>query len=160
MTIPASHCEAILRGMSKRADKDGDWIQVVWQIHPNDVPQALWNADLRSRWQLAFVEIDDQEQPVAPSASLSKPQQVNPSQRKPAATHTRSQWSAIRGIDYQWRHWAGLPDAWDEAAVSEWLRQKLGIQSRKELDSNPVKAAAWDKLDASFIEATRLPERH
>lgn len=151
VAIPTSHCEAILRGMSKRADKEGDWIQVVWQIHPAEVPQALWNADLRSRWQLAFVEIGDNEQPKAPE---------KPKERKQWGDTLRSMQAAIRVTSREWRHWAELPDTWTADDCTNWIKQSLVIQSRKELDSDPEKSALWDKMDAAFIEATRLPERH
>ena len=107
--IPTSHCEAVLRGMSKRADKEGDWIEVKFQIHPQEVPSALWNADLRSRWQLAFVEIGDDERPKAPE----KPKE-----------RTRSQWAGIRCNDPAFQEWA-CPDLnLTEVQTAHWLRQK------------------------------------
>jgi len=169
--IPASNCEAILRGMSKRADKEGDWIQVVWQIHPNEVPQALWNADLRSRWQLAFVEIGDNEEPKAPAKQKwphgggmaghdADSADEKPKERKQWGDTLRSMQAAIRVTSREWRHWAKLPDTWTADDCTNWIKQSLVIQSRKELDSDPEKSALWDKMDAAFIEATRLPERH
>ncbi len=88
--------------------------------------------------------------------------------RKPAATRaekrhwnemSRVQQAAIRCNNYDWRHWAGLPDTWGAEDVAQWLRQSLVIESRKELDTDPEKAAAWDALDGRFIEETRMATR-
>ena len=155
MTIPASHCEAILRGMSKRADKNGDWIQVVWQIHPSDVPQALWNADLRSRWQLAFVEIGDDEQPKK-------------SKRKPATTRAEKARRLCGVPEFQeWLRqnetsWAAWPhDETKYASTSAWVKEICGIQSKSQLDIQKPAAAAWDALLESYEQSTgRMAERH
>lgn len=94
--------------------------------------------------------------------ALNKVQDRPTTARKPAATErTRSQWAGIRCNDPTWRQWffRGRELTPDEAAGM--LRRKLSIQSRKELDSNPAKAAAWDKLDASFMQDTgRMAEKH
>lgn len=78
---------------------------------------------------------------------------------KPKRERSRAEWSGIRCCDPVWREWFGFPDE-DQYQVAIRLREHFGVQSRRELDSNPENAAAWDKLDAAFIEATRLPERH
>lgn len=83
-----------------------------------------------------------------------------PKERKHWGDTLRSMQAAIRVTNREWRHWAELPDNWTADDCTNWIKQNLVIESRKELDSNPEKAAAWDKLDAAFIEATRLPERH
>ena len=171
MTIPASHCEAILRGMSKRADKEGDWIQMVWQIHPNDVPQALWNADLRSRWQLAFVEIDDQEQPVAPSEGHSKPPQATPSQRKPAATRAEKarrlcgvkafqDWMRDRNGVQSWPpEWHSEPVRY--AQVSFWIKQACNVTSKNVFDERIDAGLDWDRLLTEYEQATgRMAVKH
>lgn len=157
MTIPASHCEAILRGMSKQANKDGDWIEVKFQIHPQEVPQALWDADLRSRWQLAFVEIGADEQPVSPRTK---------SARKPAATRAEKARRMCGVKEFQDWTKSGRtgnlePDAqWELSSndyryvtTSRWIKEQCHVRSKSEFDTNEMAAINWDALLAEYEQS-------
>ena len=107
-------------------------------------------------------------QPTAKTQALVN-KLLNPEKpaRKPAATErTRSQWAGIRCNDPVFQQWIwqteGRPTGWEPSTPGSAIivRARCGVQSRKELDTNPEKAAAWDALDGRFIEETRLPERH
>ena len=91
---------------------------------------------------------------------------------------TRSQWAGLRCKDAEFRKWLNTqigPDisanilhdlktyknSPDHEVAAAVLRRVLNIQSRKELDSNPAKQAAWDELDTAFKQATgRMAEKH
>lgn len=74
-------------------------------------------------------------------------------------TYTRSQMAAIKCQDRDFKAWLAkqFPSAYvgkgfggDNAACEFALKELLGIQSKKELDSNPEKAADFDRMLATF----------
>ena len=46
--------------------KDVKGVNITLVIHPEDVPEDLFRQPTESRYQVAMVLIDDQEQPVMP----------------------------------------------------------------------------------------------
>jgi len=117
---------------------------------------------------LQFIKAGMGERFMMGVAKIGEDEQAEPAQKPPEKPKERKQWgdtlrsmqAAIRVTSREWRHWAKLPDTWTADDCTNWIKQSLVIQSRKELDSDPGKSALWDKMDAAFIEATRLPERH
>lgn len=96
---------------------------------------------------------------------------ASPTERKHWGEMRPSQQAGIRCSDPGFQAWlvsrvpnselltgrSGMSGA--ERAACD-LRFLLKILSRKELDSDPAKKAAWDALDARFTEETRMATRH
>ena len=58
--------EGRLVGYSKQSRKDGDWIEVRFHIHPNDVTPALAAAPLKTAFMVAAVPAQKTEEPEKP----------------------------------------------------------------------------------------------
>lgn len=134
-----------------RQMQDGTW-KLSLTVHPEDMPTSLMTAQMGTRYGMALVEINDDETPVAAP---------EPRERRDWHELSPVQQAGIRCGDPGFRKWlfggnfTGTPDA---GAIR--LRQILDIASRKELDTNSEKRAAWEALDARFVEETRTAERH
>lgn len=135
-----------------RQMQDGCWKLTV-TVHPNDMPTSLMTAPMGTRYGMALVEIGDDERPLGDNDAVEASQEPTEA-KKPRVERTRSQMAAIRCGDNEWCRWNSLPDLWDSEQVADWLRQQLGVRSRKELDTDPVKAAMWDRINSQFKQAT------
>lgn len=154
--IPTLNFEAKVRAANHRTNQSGDWIALTLQVHPDDFKPELreW-AKTQQRVMVAAAAIGDDEQPVEPRRH----------------ERTRSQWAGIRCNDGEFQRWIGthhkygisvmdIPADDYTARARTRLLRALGIQSRKELDTDPNKQAAWDALDTEFKQATgRMAER-
>lgn len=91
MTPAARAREAALSVEAKkhalRQQQDGCWIMTL-RVHQNDMPEAIMKAAMGTRYQLAMVEIGDDEQPVShsvsPGTSEERPGPVRPPDSVPA----------------------------------------------------------------------------
>lgn len=144
MITSAAHCEAILRGYSKRADKDGDWIEVKFQLHPQDIPELLNNAPLRTRFMLALAEIGDDERPVEKPKSGDKP-------KRKFEDLPLSQQAALACKDLAFQTWLQVADE-DSAKHLVWIG--CGITSRAELDRHDEPAQRWILMYKKYQQAT------
>ena len=143
----AVNFEARLMGFKKTRDSKGTWVEVRYQVFPQDVPQALQLADLGTRYQIAAVEIGDDERPVMPRSKPNKPKrkwdELRPSEQAGIACTDEAfqEWAA--------RQWHKLDDA------PGYVRAHCRVStSRSELDTNPEAAQRWHDLYARFQRET------
>lgn len=119
------------RKISMSQTKDGVFIRLV--IQPNDVPRDLYEAYVGARYQVAMVQISDQEEPVVPKHKAEENKAV-----------------AVAGSlcrNERFQHWLGAQSE-EGAAVA--LRRALGIASRTELASNEQARKRFSVLQERF----------
>jgi hypothetical protein len=156
-----------------RQTKDGVVISFV--VHPHDVPKGLADAPLGSRYIVALVQVDDDEQPVHQSAkeTLKAPAEPQPATDKPpggakrtvsgeASSRSRMDWRELQpaaqaGIrSSEPSFWAFLrevmiyPDVRDADTAATAVRHICKVNSRSELSSDHRKRVLWHQLDATF----------
>lgn len=115
------HCEVVKIGMSQ--DKNGHILKLA--IHPNDLPQDLILDHLGSRYVMALVKLNDQDEPVK-------------GEKKREADTVISQAGALcRNDRFQgWLADIGVAEAPTEQAAIEGIRDFCGIVSRSEFSTN------------------------
>ena len=102
-----------------RTDVKG--INLTLVIHPDDLPEDLFRQPTGSRYQVAMVLMNDQEQPVMPTIKADGKKAV-----------------AQAGLLFrEKRFWAFLGVFTEEDAVKE-LKERSNIQSRTELVDNKI----------------------
>ena len=102
-----------------RQDKNGYILTLA--VHPNDIPDSLLRDWVGSRYQVAMVLMNDQEQPVMPTIKAEGKKAV-----AQAGLLCREK-----------RFWAFLGVFTEEDAVKE-LKERINIQSRTELVDNKI----------------------
>jgi hypothetical protein len=106
--------------VAMKQDKTGHLLTL--RIHPMDVPDEINKSWVGTRYTVAMVELNDQDQPVASEAQKVGPKAV--------------QLAAMLCRDKQFQHWFGLecgaPIFGNDECVQT-LRSVLGIMSRAEL---------------------------
>lgn len=76
---------------------------------------------------------------------------VKPAPDKPKRERLTSERAAMLCNDHAFQHWiAGA----DEGEATVLLRRQLGIQSRRELDTDPEARARFEALETEFLQAT------
>lgn len=124
-------------------------------VHPF---KGLKYGDSGQRFEIAVVAKNDDEEPLDPEHAKKN---ASRHKARPKDGYTRSQMAAIKCNDYAFQRWLNdkFPDLWneviaegeDDASQADFiLKEALRISSKKELDSNPEKAAEWDRLIATF----------
>jgi hypothetical protein len=159
--------EARLRGVSKKQDKSGPWCQVIFEVRQdelNNVPE-LWQSPLGSRWQIAAVELDDDETP------LKRPP-VKESRRFHEMSYSQQAWIRCGKPAFRVFLTETFPDTvnggdgyevLDEDRGQEWtanaLRTILQIKSRTELDDpdRETLRKMWERLNGQFIAWRAAP---
>ena len=101
--------------------KDVKGINLTLVIHPDDLPEDLFRQPTGSRYQVAMVLMNDQEQPVMPT--------IKAEGKKAVAQ------AGLLGREK--RFWAFLGVFTEEDAVKE-LKERINIQSRTELVDNKI----------------------
>ena len=124
---------------SLRQNQDGTW-KLVLTVAPDGLPDAIMKAPPGVRYRAFFVEVDDNEQPV----KHEKP-------KKRFHEMPLSQQAALRCQDETFQTWAGQHD---ESFTIGWLYATLGIESRKEFDSDETLGRRWIALNADFESQT------
>ncbi len=125
--------EAKLAGHSKRMDGG---LNLRFQVHPNDISPELRDAEIGTRYLIALVQLNDQEEPVVP--------------RKTKPEHRLATQAAILCKDPLFQMflrnvWA-MPGCVDEASTAIALRDMWGIESRRELVPGSKAAEQFDHL--------------
>ena len=114
-----------------------------------------------TRMQIVAVLVGDDEQPVSAKPTQTpqvgtvtrdaEPVKHKQEERKP---YTRSQIAALKIRDPEFQLWLGVPmqmsDTGREESADARLKHRLGINSKRELDTPGPAAEAWDKLETSF----------
>lgn len=170
MTIPALHVEAKLHAFRKTQDG----VVVSFVVSPIDIPPALALDPLGTRYMLALAQIGDDEQPVPPAGN-PQPQAQEPTQppsrreepkeRRPWDSLSPQQQAGILCADKGFQKWVcnQAGETWwgrdlEEQAAS-WLRERLGVQSRRELADNAEARAVLAQIRAEFMrDAGRVLE--
>ena len=121
--------------MILRQSKSG-WV-VGFSIHPNEIPDLLLRVPLGTRYQIALVQIGDDEQPTIPSVE-----------------HVKSVAIAgqlCRNPEFQQWWLAGSPPTDDpERECAAGLRERLQVKSRSELATNQEARDILDSLIRSW----------
>ncbi len=137
--------EAKLAGHSKRMDGG---LNLRFQVHPNDISPELRDAEIGTRYLIALVQLNDQEEPVAP--------------RKTKPEHRLATRAAILCKDplFQMflRNVWSMPDCIDEESTANALRVMWGIESRRELVPGSQAAEQFDHLLTHWIAWKRAEE--
>lgn len=174
MTPAARAREAALSVEAKkhalRQQQDGCWIMTL-RVHQNDMPEAVMKAAMGTRYQLAMVEIGDDEQPVSqrvpypPSPSAGEKPGVATTHRVPAvplrAAKEKRKWAnlsypqqaGIRCSDPVF--WAFLRETKrshcnDEADATDYVRHVCSVTSRAEINPDLASGLIWGSLDAAY----------
>ena len=97
-------------------------------MHPDEVPVELLRDFVGSRYQVVMVRLADDNRPMNRDAEYAR----DPVRTAGILCRDKDFASYLYDVGQ-------IPEA-TESAVIEWLKQELGIQSRKELRESPDKA--------------------
>lgn len=121
-------------GLQQR--QDGSWMLRL-KVHPQDSMKHVADAPMGQRYMLAMVALDDNEEPK---------------QRKSWNELTPSVQAALKCGDPEFQAFLNV-DTEEAAAVK--VRERCGVQSRRDLTLNQLAAAAWETLCADFFAYQR-----
>jgi len=103
---------------------------------------------------VARMDVEALKAPTVPEKA-AEPAPVEKAKAKRFDELERSQQAALKCQDLKFQHWVGVvgplrgtDEGADEADLL--LKRKLGIASKKELDTSAAKAIAWDALLCDF----------
>lgn len=177
MGAPAAiHFEVKKHAVRQTAD---GWV-VSFVVHPNDMDSAFAVSPLGTRYMLAVAEIGDDELPVSPAgpqpqtqerATVAGKDRTSEPQSKPAGEpKDRQPWHELPpqkqagilcGDKAFWKYvQEKTASGWiaDEQSAAVWLREELGILSRRDIEGRPDLAAKLNEIRAEFMEwAGRVP---
>ena len=138
------HFECLFHAIRSSSTKQhGHSTTITLRIHPQEVPDDLWNPDiLHQRFMAALAQIGDNELLVG-EKSFSYARQAGLACK-------------MRGFqEWLFAHYSGLPfDKNEDRAfqTARLLRHALDVASRKELDLVPEKQAEWTDLFNRYKE--------
>lgn len=135
-----SQFEGVKVGM--RHTKDGHLLTLA--IHPNDTPEDIMRDPVGQRYMVVLVRVNDEGEPVA-----SKTTEEGMKAIRIAATLCSDE------NFQQWLIQIDAIDARDEDQASAWLRQELGVTSRKDLKHNSIARQKLYSLRDEFLIALR-----
>lgn len=138
----AVHFEAVKIAMNQTRD---GW-KLVLAVHPDEAPEEVLRSLVGSRYMVALVELQDNEEP-------------KPLTRAPMDEAKRDAvWAAelCREPAFQRWMWFRLADIGEdsqsEEATANRLRAALGIQSRSEISTNPDVRRRFRELAQSYLD--------
>lgn len=150
-------CEARLMGFKKESRADGEWTQLVFQIHPDDTPHALFLLPLKTHVMLSIKGAGEaQEQPS--EAATERPKGGPLSQEAgrlcatPAFQDFLLHWHVTRGA-FMVAHNELLMSA-QEAATSV-VRERCDVKSRADIDHDLNAAQSWKELTDAYYASQR-----
>lgn len=139
----AVHFEAVKIAMNQT--KDG-W-KLVLAVHPDEAPEEVLRSLVGSRYMVALVELDGNEEP-------------KPLTRKPMDDAKRDAvWAAELCREPKFRRWLisryGLPGdtPFTEDDAADVLRTLLGVQSRSEISTNEDVRRRFRELAQLYLSA-------
>jgi len=141
----AINFEAVKVSMSQ--DKNGTNLRLC--IHPDDVPQELHQHWVGSRYMVAMVKLDDENQPELSEEQIRRQRLV-----KSAVMVCKE--------DSFWDYLASTnPFAVDvkinsENSCADELRKRLGIDSRSDLHRNDIALRKFESMLLDYREHTEL----
>lgn len=127
--------EAVLVSLSKT--KDG--VKVVLVIHPNDMTSELFTHSIGSRYQMAAVQLDDQDQPV-PRKIKTDGNRAVVSAGMLCRDKTFLEWLVKKGVIF----------SHSEEEAIEYLHSACGIKSRADLATNAVALGRFEAIRNEF----------
>jgi len=126
--------------------KDGMVLRLA--IHPEDMPRQLMTDWVGSRYQIAMVKLDDNDEP-----------ELNPETER-AKRAVQSAGMLCRNEAFQkFMVDSGYAERADEQSAADGIRSIIGIKSRKDFMVMPDAVKAFDEMKAEF-EAWRRKNPH
>ena len=132
------------RKVSVNQNKDGIILRL--SIHPDECPPEVWKDWVGTRYQVALVQIGDDEQPTAHDDVIIANKAIA-SAGMLCREHTFQKWIADKGIGDHIE--ADNPTDWAVAT----LRDYLGIQSRSEMRVNKEALEKFKALQREYMES-------
>ena len=103
--------------------QDGTGYILTLRVHPDEIDERILRDFVGARYQVVMVRLTDSDEPMVRSEALLNPIQL-------AGTLCRN----LDFIEYLFT--SNEIEEPSEAAATNWLRLKLGVQSRAELKTN------------------------
>jgi hypothetical protein len=146
--------------------QDGSWVLKL-KVHPADMAVSLMQAAMGTRYVVALVEIDDQEQPVSPKRKEGMPSGPASHRRDTApptdgptpSAGARKPVSLTRQAAIactEPKFWAFIRERHEtpcssEEEAADFVRMFCGVASRKEIAAGTRSAHAWDSLRGDYL---------
>lgn len=142
---------------SLRQLQDGQWTLTL-KVHPEDMPFALLTASMGTRFQCAFVQLDDDETPVQqPKAAKAtpKPEKSLAQEAGALCNSERFQKFLRTKFTFQMREAeqvliASKAGYHEGNVASEFVRARCGVGSRSEFDADTNAAQRWIDLRGQY----------
>ena len=143
-SIPSIGFEARLVGFSKKADKNGTWTAITLHIHPQDVPEELATADLRSVWMVGMAAVGDDGHPEP----VQKP-------KRKWEDLPRSARAGILCQDERFQKWVSTLGRFPatEMGAKQFIYQTCTVRTRADLDLREI-AGCFDSIVSQFRSDT------
>ncbi len=148
--------EAKVRSWSKRANGE---IALGLIVHADDA-HKVGPIEPGRRFQVAAVELDDNEQPTGRSewserqnnASVAKPAPGQPVQARAPNPYLARSHILAKNSDF-WRYLSEYKKAYcpDENEAANWIREICNVESRKNIISGSEAATMFDLLESSYV---------
>lgn len=136
----AVHFEAVKVAMNQT--KDG--YKLVLALHPDEVPEEILRSLVGSRYMIAAVELQDNDEP-------------KPLARKAVAEEKKDVvWAAELCREPAFQRWMfrrGFCSKPDEESATNGLRVYLGVTSRAEIGTNEDVRRAFRELAQSYLDS-------
>lgn len=136
--------------MSWKQDKEG--FVLTLRVHPQDVKEPIAMAPIGQQWTIALLQTPaPAPRPTGTTAGKA------PDEAGKSGIHPLVQKAGILAKSEAFKQWlinaAPMGSDWDDPVA--FIRSECGIQSRKELATNPEAAAKFEKLVQRYYEAQR-----
>ena len=118
--------------------QDRTGFMLTMSIHPDEIPEKLIRDFVGARYQVVMVRLDGQEQP------MNRVQEHGIDPVKLAALLCKDKYF------HQFLVEAGEIFEGGEEPATEWLREKLHVQSRSEIRDNPQKARLLLEINETY----------
>lgn len=139
--IPTSNFEGIKTSMKQ--DKNGYVLTL--SIHPDDVPEEIMRDFVGSRYQVVMVRLGDDDQPMDREKAMER----DPVRFAGALCNNKD---FARYIEEELQELVDpTPDE-----VADWLREKLGVGSRREMRTNERAAKHFWRIKEDFYLWTMI----
>lgn len=129
--------------MILRKDKNG-WV-FGFSVHPSEAPNALLDAPLGTRFQCVLFQVGDNEEFVPTQESMEGTRAVA---KAGELCRREGFYNYLCSLD------AGLTGADEGVDAAEMLKNYLGIDSRRELRTDPGSLRRFNNLVSAYMEET------
>jgi len=130
--------------LTMRQDKHGFILTL--SVHPDDVPESLFRDWVGSRYQVAMVQLDDNEEPIVPKEKTEGERAV--ARAGLMCKDTDFQDFVAQRCGFQ----QGVSTEFGEKETSVYVRDYIGVESRKELMDNKEAREKLRELIDQFSE--------